>query len=178
MVAILKVKKTASCCILSINQKNRCDVHTAETLLVACIFHLTEVYVECKRCSGWKCVCTFLAWSLERLFYWLRLSAAPDLLNIRGRKKESLHVLAWSNIASIFLLLPIEEYQWSFRWWCLLLSATSVLFYATFCSTQLCHNEKKPCVTVWSVSTFFRFMRPFISHSVILTMQTCSLVQI
>lgn len=34
-------------------------MHPAELLLVACICHLTEVYVECKRCGGWQKVCLY-----------------------------------------------------------------------------------------------------------------------
>lgn len=39
--------------------------------------------------GDWKCVCLILGWSLETV----TLSAA-DLLNLKGKKKESLHVLA------------------------------------------------------------------------------------
>lgn len=54
--------------------------------------------------GDWKCVCLILGWSLETV----TLSAA-DLLNLKGKKKESLHVLAWSNIASIFLDFTYRE---------------------------------------------------------------------
>lgn len=41
-------------------------MHPAEILLVACIFHLTEGYLNANAVVGdWKCVCLILGWSLE-----------------------------------------------------------------------------------------------------------------
>lgn len=53
------------------------------------------------------------------------------------------------HITSLFLLLFIEENQWSFTRWCLPLSVTSVFFYATSGPLLLCLSEWKETLTVF-----------------------------
>lgn len=79
-----QLKRTDATCIL---QKS-CLLHVFSTWL--------RVMLNANAVVG-ESVCV-LSWA-GALTQWLW----ADLLNLKGKKKESLHVLAWSNIASIFL---------------------------------------------------------------------------
>lgn len=98
MAAILKVTKSL---LLHLELNFKEQMQRASCRNLACCMRFPPDWGLCWMRTLWRVtesVCLILGWSLEPV----TLSAA-DLLNLKGKKKESLHVLAWSNIASIFL---------------------------------------------------------------------------
>lgn len=151
MVAILKVTNSSLLHLelLNFSADIRCILHKV------CLLHAFSTWqrfmLNANALVGdWQCFCMFLGQGLETL-------ALNDSISVHinrwtparypgegsGKKKNCARACMKQHIASLFLLLFIEENQWSFTRWCLPLSVTSIFFYANPGSSLPCLNEWK-----------------------------------
>lgn len=169
MAAILKVTKSL---LLHLELNSKEQMQHASCRNLACCMHFPPDWGLCWMQTLWwvKVCASYLG--LEPWHSDSELTCSTS----RGRKKNLCTCLHEATLHQFFWILRIEIYQWSSTWQCYPLSATFVLYCATFCSRQLCHNEKESLV--WPFKDYLLFFKPFISCNAISAAQTSSSIQI